>query len=366
MVWGDAKNPWQDMAFLLIMLSITVGYERIFGLAAVWVHPCQAHYTTVAEVECKLVLLMDGSANWVYVFIQLNEVLSHAPLSSVSHISTMTDGAPSTDAHSWLHQLQVHKLLQCKDLVVCPDGLNGQREASQFTFKELPLWNATIPSTLQLMVVDLSGMQPKNVTAIPQTPLSNPDLPPPPTDTTEPSGHVTAAINLQLMGAIEWLQQASSIAPASISQQSLLRKLPPSIALGALPAAKELEDPFRPEGADTVTSAPMAIFTSTIPIMMQMSLQAPIPSGAFSSTHITPQPFQPTLPKTLQMPSHPFLTQPQAPNKGRPTGFPDELLQLQEKMNVALEWLLANRATRGFQCRELELNTEIVAHLNDA
>ena len=62
------------------------------------------------------------------------------------HISTMTDGASSTDASSWLHQFQVHKLLKYQDLLVCPEGLNGQMEASQFTFKELPLWNATTPS----------------------------------------------------------------------------------------------------------------------------------------------------------------------------------------------------------------------------
>ena len=35
-------------------------------------------------------------------------------------------------------------------------------------------------------------------------------------------------------------------------------------------------------------------------------------------------------------------------------------------MNVALGQLLTNRATMGFQCRELELNTELTACLNDA
>ena len=162
MAWGDVEKPWQDMAFLLIMLGITTWYKRLFSFVAVWVHPCQAHYTTLADVAHKLVLLMDSSTDWVHAFVQLNEVLSHAPLSSIGHISTMTDGAPSTDAHGQLQQPQMHKLLQCKDLVVCPEGLNGLMEASQFTFKELPLWNAATPSKpackLQLMVVDLGGM----------------------------------------------------------------------------------------------------------------------------------------------------------------------------------------------------------------
>ena len=106
---------------------------------------------------------------WLYAFIQSNEVLSHAPLSSVGHISTMTDGAPSMDACGQLHQLQVPKLLQYKDLVVCAEGINGQVEALQFTFKELPFWNATTPGQpackLQLMVVDLSSMQSEGITA---------------------------------------------------------------------------------------------------------------------------------------------------------------------------------------------------------
>ena len=83
-----------------------------------------------------------------------------------------------------------------------------------------------------------------------------------------------------------------------------------------------------------------------------MPLHAPIPTGTLSFTHVTPGILQPTLPKTPQMMSLPFITQPQAPTKGRPTGFSDELLQLQEKMNVALEQLLTNRATMGFWCRE--------------
>ena len=249
---------------------------------------------------------------------------------------------------SQLHQLQVHKLLQCRDLVVCPEGLNCQMEASHFTFKELPLWNTAAPTEPafepQLMVVDLGGMHSEGITATIQTPLSMPVLPPPPAGTTEPSGDATATVNLQLTGTMELLQQASSITQASVSWDSTPRKQPPSAALGAPPAAEELEDPFRAEETDTVISVPAAIFTPMILIMMQMPLQAPIPTGALSSSHVTPQTLEPILPKTPQVMSLPFITWPQAPTKGRPIGFPDELLQLQERMNVALEWLLTNRA----------------------
>ena len=146
---------------------------RIFGLVIVLVHPHQGCYTTLADVACKLMLLMDGSTKWVWAFIQLNEVLSHAPLSSMGHISTMTDGAPSMDPCSQLHQLQVCKLLQCKDMVVWPEGLNGQKEASQFTFKELPLWDTAAPGEpihkLQLIALDLSAMQAEGITTTIQT-----------------------------------------------------------------------------------------------------------------------------------------------------------------------------------------------------
>ena len=89
---------------------------------------------------------MVKSVDWVYTFVWLNEALSHAPLSSDGHISAMTDGTPCVDAHGQLHQLQICKLLQQKDIVVWPEGLNGELEALQFNFEVLPLWDAAAPS----------------------------------------------------------------------------------------------------------------------------------------------------------------------------------------------------------------------------
>ena len=205
------------------------------------------------------------------------------------------------------------------------------------------------------MVVDLGSMQSEAVTATLQIPHSTPVLPPPPTYTTEPSDDTTAAINLQLMSAMEQLQQASSIAPASISKQSMPWKQPSSAALGAPPAAKELEDPLQPKGTETATSVPMVIFTPIIPIMMQMPLQVPIPTDAHSPPHHSLNIL--ALLKTLLMMSFPFVTWPQAATKGSPTGVPNKLLQLQEKMNMALEQLLTNSSTMGFWHKEFELNT---------
>ena len=164
------------------MPSITTGYKRVFVLVAVWAHLCQAYYSTLAEVAHRLVLLVDRSADWIYTFVQLNKALSLTSLSSEGHVSTMRDGMPSADAHGHLHELQVCKLLQHKDLMVCPEGLNGEMEASQFTFQEFSLWDAIAPSKptheLQLMEVDLHSVQSESITTTIQTVTSMPVLPP--------------------------------------------------------------------------------------------------------------------------------------------------------------------------------------------
>ena len=100
--WGDVGKPWQDMAFLFDKPSIAVGYEKVFGQVAVWVHLHQAYYHTLEEVAHKLALLVDESKDWAYAFFWLNKTLSHVPLWSEGHVSTMMDGTPSTDAQSWL------------------------------------------------------------------------------------------------------------------------------------------------------------------------------------------------------------------------------------------------------------------------
>ena len=120
-MWGSSGG----MAFFLIVPSITKGYKKVFGLVVVWVHPHQAHYHTLVEAAHKHALLVDESADWAYAFVWLNEILSHVPLLSKGHISTMMGGTPSMDTHDQLHQLQIHKLLQHKDIMVCPEGLNG-------------------------------------------------------------------------------------------------------------------------------------------------------------------------------------------------------------------------------------------------
>ena len=140
------EKPRWDMVFQIVALSIAIGCERVIGLTTVWAHPHQAHFQTLEEMAHKHMLWADISTDWPCALIWLNDDLSHAPLLNEGHISTMTDGAPSMDAHSWLHQLQLCKLLQNEGSVVCPEGLNRELEALQFTFPQLPLWDAATPS----------------------------------------------------------------------------------------------------------------------------------------------------------------------------------------------------------------------------
>ena len=91
-------------------------------------------------------------------------------------------------------------------MVVCLEGFNNELEASQFTFLEPPLWDTAAPGEpawkLHLIKVYLGSMQSVCITTAIKTPTSTPVLPLP-ANTTEPSGDITATINLQLMGALE-------------------------------------------------------------------------------------------------------------------------------------------------------------------
>ena len=134
----------------------------------------------------------------------------------------------------------------------------------------------------------------------------------------------------------------------------MLRRDPPSVALGAPTSTRETEDPIRPEGTDFTIPVLMATLT-------QMSLWAATPDSTPRFTHIN----SPTAPanhtENTGGSEHEHI-----PHRVVLAGLSDKLLLLQEKMNVALEQLLTNRATRDFCCKELDLNTELAAHLNNA
>ena len=139
--WGDIEKPKHDMAFLLIAPDKTIKGERMFGLVAVWTHLHQACHSSLSEVAQKLTLLTDTGADWAYTFMQLNEGALHIPLSSEGHTCAMIDGVPSRNTCGYLSQLEVCKLLQFVDQVVCSKGLNGGLEPIWFSLPEPPVWD---------------------------------------------------------------------------------------------------------------------------------------------------------------------------------------------------------------------------------
>ena len=82
------------MAFLLIVPGLAVRCEWVFGLTAMWAHPCQACLPTLVDAAQKLMLLANKGPSWPYAYMQMNDAMAHTPLSSEGHIGIMTDGIP--------------------------------------------------------------------------------------------------------------------------------------------------------------------------------------------------------------------------------------------------------------------------------
>ena len=99
---GDAEKAWQNMAFALIAPSLAVWCKLVFGLTAMWVHPCQAHLPTLVDAIQRLMLLANEGPSWPYAYMQMNDPMTLMPLSSEGNIGDMIDGIPSTNACSCL------------------------------------------------------------------------------------------------------------------------------------------------------------------------------------------------------------------------------------------------------------------------
>ena len=211
----------------------------------------------------------------------------------------MMDGTPSADDCGWLHQLQICKLLQHKDMVVCPEGLNGKLEALQFTFQELPLWDAATPSKPthepQLTEVEPGSVQPESMTSAIQAPTNTLVLPPLwsillslPMTSPDPSTYSSR-------GPWSGCSRLPPTALAPVSWCSMSRREPPSVALGILPQPEKQKIPSGQRG-----QTPSALPNCN---PMQMSLWPATPGGTPCFTHITHPLLQPTVPKILEVAS---------------------------------------------------------------
>ena len=349
-VWENIEKPMYDMAFLLIALDKTIKRERVFGLVAVWVHLQQACHHSLGEAAHKLTLLIDIGTNLVYTFAWLNEGALHTPLSSEGHMSAMIYFMPSINACGYLSQLEVHKLLQCGDQVVFPGGLNGGLESMWFTFPELPVWNTATPSqpTCEplLLQVNLSSMKPRDETPIGLVPLIASMPLSSMQHAMEHPSEIATSMTVELQ---ELLLQAMPNTSDPVPGHPAPRRLP-SVTLGFWPLTEE-EGSQQSERIDSATPA-LAVTL--------MPGDDPCTSTITSASPVSPAP------KTIQVVSVSPVCQPKISLWPKLAELSEELLQLQEKLTAALEYLLTVRGAVDLRWQELDLQVELSKHLNDA
>ena len=351
--WENMENPKNDMAFLLIALSLAIGCERIFGLIAMWAHPHQICLVSLVEVTWCLVLLDDEGPDWPYTFVWMNNTVLHMPLSSEGHLGVLTEGKPQRNLCGLLHQLQAWRLLQCRKWVVWPGGLNAGLKVLVFDFEELPLWNVATTGEAawdpSMIEVDLCSTKPKAISTT---------LVPPVFSAIESQPNIAKTLNLHIQGVLEWLQQTSPTTSMPVSQHSTPGKKLPSVALGAPPSTR-VEDPLSLEGADS--AMPKLMATSS-----QVFQHVALPDNILTTIPISHSPSPPPRLKTLIVTSVPFTPWLETCPRVDPGTLSEEALQLQREMNVAMGQLLTTRTSMDSCQRRLVSNTKTTLHLNEA
>ena len=239
------------------------------------------------------------SLDWPYAFVCLSSTTHHVALSDVGHLGTMPDGVQSVNTCSHMHQLQTQKLLQHKEHVVFPAGLNGEPEACHFSFPELSPWDTvtTGRSTGELPTIEVTvgGTEGKSIPTIPPSLVS--------------------------------------LAPASYGD-TLGGKLPYD-ALGD-PPPSQMKDPLSLEGMDP----PSYILTAT---SFQGSLANTTPRDSSAIVKVSHSPYLSTASKSQGAASIPSDHQFQAPARAGPSNIPQEVAWLWKEMNAALGQLLTQK-----------------------
>ena len=123
-VLGDAQEPHNDMAYLLVCTEDTSEAES-YGMALVWISPHQAWPSTMEEALRTLSTCISSGPDWPYVLAQLYEGSNHTPLPKDKHLGILPQGKVEESLYGQISQLEVHQLLSARPGVVYPVGLNG-------------------------------------------------------------------------------------------------------------------------------------------------------------------------------------------------------------------------------------------------
>ena len=112
-VWGDAQEPHNDMAYLLVHTEGSSEAES-YSMALVWISPHQAWVSTMEEALGILSACISSGPDWPYVFAQLYKGSNHTPLPKDKHLGILPWGNAEESPHGWISQLKVHQLLSCQ------------------------------------------------------------------------------------------------------------------------------------------------------------------------------------------------------------------------------------------------------------
>ena len=172
-----------------------------------------------------------------------------------------------------------------------PEGLNGEPEALQLSFQEVPLWNATSTDgpgqDPPLLEVVLSSIESETTSLTQVPPPSSHQM-----STWHPHGPQPTP-----PGGLGMPTAESSVTSAPISQHSMPGRKLPSAALGALPSIWA-EDLLSLEGMELVIPDPMATSSQASPSKVTLE-------HASKTVQVSHSPSLPTISKTLDMASIP-------------------------------------------------------------
>ena len=123
-VWGDAQEPHNDMAYLLVHTEGDSEAES-YSMALVWTSPHQARVSTMEEALGTLSACISSGPNWPYVFAQLYKGSNHTPLPKDKHLGILPQGKAEESPYGQISQLEVCQLLSTRPQAIYPVGLNG-------------------------------------------------------------------------------------------------------------------------------------------------------------------------------------------------------------------------------------------------
>ena len=135
-VCGDAQEPHNDMAYLLVHTEGNSEAES-YGMALVWISPHQAQVSTMEEALGTLSTCISSGPNWLYVFAQLYKGSNHTPLPKDKHLGILPWGKAEESLYGQISQLKVCQLLSDRPQVIYPVGLNGCNQSVIIDLMEL-------------------------------------------------------------------------------------------------------------------------------------------------------------------------------------------------------------------------------------